>query len=76
MIGRYYERIGDHAVNIGERVMYMVTGWLPEHSGSARARLRGIGAEEPRPFDPIAEIEALGNASTSDDDDVAGGAAP
>ena len=59
MIGRYYERIGDHAVNIGERVMYMVTGWLPEHSGSARARLRGIGAEDRRPFDPIAEIEAL-----------------
>jgi phosphate transport system protein len=46
MIGRYYERIGDHAVNIGERVMYMVTGWLPEHSGSARHRLRGLGAED------------------------------
>lgn len=40
MIGRYYERVGDHAVNIGERVIYMVTGWLPEHTGSARQRLR------------------------------------
>jgi len=47
MIGRYYERVGDHAVNIGERVIYMVTGWLPEHTGSARQRLR----DHPEPSD-------------------------
>jgi phosphate transport system protein len=26
LIGRYYERIADHAVNVGERVCFMVTG--------------------------------------------------
>jgi phosphate transport system protein len=40
LVGRYYERIGDHAVNIGERTQYMVSGWLPEHTGAARANAR------------------------------------
>jgi len=45
LIGRYYERIGDHAVNIGARVEYMVTGWLPEHTGKARLNARHERAE-------------------------------
>lgn len=44
VIGRFYERIGDHAVNIAERVEYLVTGSLPEHAGAARAKARRDGA--------------------------------
>ena len=46
VIGRFYERIGDHAVNIGERVQYLVTGELPEHKGAQRARIRRDQSEE------------------------------
>jgi phosphate transport system protein len=33
LVARFYERIGDHAVNIGDRVRYIVTGRLPGHEG-------------------------------------------
>ena len=29
MVARFYERLGDHAVNISQRVIYIATGWLP-----------------------------------------------
>jgi phosphate transport system protein len=52
MVARFYERIGDHAVNIGERVRYLVTGWLPEHKGSERFKRREDTGELPRIAEP------------------------
>lgn len=69
LVGRYYERIGDHAVNIGQRVQYMVTGWLPEQTGAARLRARmafGDGAAA----DPMA---APSDLLPIEDDDPPGG---
>lgn len=40
LIGRFYERIGDHAENVGERIRYIVDGWTPERAGAERARAR------------------------------------
>lgn len=40
LVGRYYERLGDHAVNVGNRIVYLATGWLPEHTGAARQAAR------------------------------------
>jgi phosphate transport system protein len=45
LVGRFYERIADHAVNIGERVRYLCTGWLPEHTGAARQAARAATKE-------------------------------
>lgn len=48
VVARFYERIGDHAVNVGEKVRYVVTGWLPEHTGAARHHERV--AKDPTPI--------------------------
>jgi phosphate transport system protein len=34
VVARFYERLGDHAVNISHRVLYIATGELPDHDSS------------------------------------------
>lgn len=67
LIGRYYERIGDHAVNIGNRVQYMVTGWLPEHNGAARVQARHL-AEAGTADESKAAVRELRLATPPDTD--------
>jgi phosphate transport system protein len=43
LIARFYERIGDHAVNIGEWVQYAATGQLPHPEPKAVGRFDGPG---------------------------------
>jgi len=50
MVARFYERIGDHAVNVSERTRFIVTGWKPELKGAARFQARHDATGEiPRP---------------------------
>jgi phosphate transport system protein len=46
IIARFYERIGDHAVNVAEKVRFIATGWLPEHAGAARFHASAEAATE------------------------------
>jgi phosphate transport system protein len=40
VVARFYERLGDHAVNISHRVLYIATGWLPQHDAAQRQLAR------------------------------------
>jgi phosphate transport system protein len=55
VVARFYERIGDHAVNIGEKVRFQVTGLPPDRSGAARHRQRLTG--DPTPFSGIQRLQ-------------------
>ena len=44
LIGRFYERIGDHAVNVGEWVRFIAEGWTPEQVGAERSMKRRAGS--------------------------------
>jgi len=36
---RFFERIGDHAVHIAERVRFVLTGWVPDHRKRERPKI-------------------------------------
>jgi phosphate transport system protein len=53
LVGRYFERIADHAVNIGERVDFVVSGHFHEHPPMRAVERRGLGgAGRPPPQGP------------------------
>ena len=55
LIGRFYERIGDHAENLGERIRFIVDNWTPERAGAERAK----AAAEARLGDGVVYEEAV-----------------
>ena len=38
VVARFYERLGDHAVNIANRIRFIATGVLPEHEAAPGSR--------------------------------------
>ena len=65
LVGRFYEQIGDHAENVGERVRYIVDGWLPEIQAAERVRSRS-GGPEPRPTRGLAVIDSIAESRRVD----------
>lgn len=61
LVGRFYERIGDHAENMGERIRYIVDGWLPEAQAAERAAERRalVDSGEAPPSRGLAVIDAI-----------------
>ena len=59
MVAKYFERIGDHAVNIAEWVQFSITGEHIQNNLSVRDMLgkRGIQPENLPPAEDIKKVE-------------------
>jgi len=71
LVGRFYERVGDHAVNVGERVLYMVTGGMPEHLAPGGQHARARPADRPLLGIDGADGSSPAPSSPARDDDTA-----
>lgn len=53
LLGRFYERLGDHAVNIGERVRYRASGWQPSFDGATESAGGNVATAFARVIDDV-----------------------
>jgi phosphate transport system protein len=65
VVARFYERIGDHAVNIGEKVRFVVTGWMPEQRGAERYRRHVDATGEVPRVATVPDADAAGQSDAS-----------
>jgi phosphate transport system protein len=45
LVARFYERLGDHSVNLAKKVRYIATGWLPEHESRSNSYQSGTPSD-------------------------------
>ena len=57
IVARFYERIGDHAVNIAERVRFVITGWVPDHKKAERSK---VDIDGPPPTTAVTSDQTAG----------------